>query len=126
MIFIAVFAFLLRLLISQIIKVAIPQNESSAQATLKLISIALENYAGDNKGVYPNSLSAITQTKPPYLDKDYLSKSSLKGYNYSCSRLEPSGYTCSAIPVKCRINGTKIYTINTGGLFMADDCGKKD
>ncbi|MCM8796838.1 MAG: hypothetical protein NC923_03035 [Candidatus Omnitrophica bacterium] len=126
MIFIVVSTLLLRLAISQVIKISIPQNESSARATLKLISIALENYAKDNKGVYPDSLEAITQTNPPYLDKDYLSHSAMKGYNYSCPRFDPSGYSCIATPDKCKISGTKVYTIDTGGLLIAEECGKKE
>ena len=126
MIFIAIFAFLLRFAVSQIIKISIPQNESSAQATLKLISTALENYAKDNQGAYPKSMTVLTQTKPPYLDKDYILRSSLKGYSYSCSRMEPSGYSCTATPLKCMLSGTKIYAINTGGLFMVDECSKKE
>lgn len=126
MMIIAVFSFLLRTVIERIIKINIIQNESGAQATLKLISTALENYSQDNQGVFPASLSLLTQTHPSYLDKDYVAQSPIKGYNYSCLRLEPSGYSCQAIPVKCKITGKIIYTITTAGALVSEECGKKE
>lgn len=126
MIIIAVSGLLLRIAIGSLIKINIAQNESQAQGTLKLICAALENYAANKAGIYPVDLSVLTQTAPAYLDKDYIRRSPLKGYNYSCSRLEPSGYSCSASPVKCRISGKTLYTITTGGLLVREDCEKKE
>lgn len=126
MIVIAVSALLLRISIERIIKMNISQNESNASATLKLISTALENYAKDNLGVFPSSLSVLTQTNPPYLDKDYIDESPIKGYNYTCPRLEPSGYSCSARPVRCNITGKVIYTVTTGRSFASEECSKKE
>lgn len=126
MIVIAVSALLLRVSIEQIIKINITQNESNALATLKLISTALENYAKDNHGVFPLSLSVLIQTTPPYLDRDYIGESPIKGYNYTCPKLEPSGYSCGARPVKCNITGKTIYTINTGHSFASEECSKKE
>lgn len=126
MIFIGFTALLLRFGIEKIIKINIAQNEAIASLTLKLISAALENYANDHAEVYPVSLSGLTQTKPPYLDKDYVLNSPLRGYIYSCSRLEPSGYSCSAIPVKCNLAGRLIYTVITGGSLISEECSKKE
>lgn len=126
MIVIAVSALLLRTGIEQLIKISITQNESNAAATLKLISAALENYAEDNQGIYPTNLSVLTKTSPPYLDKDYIIKSPLKGYSFSCPRLEPSGYSCSASPNRCNLTGRMVYTITTGSLFISEDCEKKE
>lgn len=126
MVIIAVSSLLLRIAIEQIIKINISQNESNASSALKLISTALENYAEDHLGVYPSELSALTQTSPPYLDKDYIASSTTKGYNYSCPRLEPSGYSCSAIPIKCNLTGRAVYTITTGGIFISEECSKKE
>ena len=126
MIVIAVSALLLRITIEKIIRINITQNESHASVTLKLISAALENYAKDNHAVFPANLSILTQTKPPYLEKDYISKSPLRGYNYSCPRLEPSGYSCYATPVKCKLTGEMVYTITTGSLLVSDGCEKKE
>jgi len=126
MIALAVSSLLLRIAIEKIIKINISQNESNAQTTLKLISTAIENYAQDHLGVFPVNLSVLTQNHPPYLDKDYIAQTPLKGYNYSCPRFEPSGYSCSAIPVKCQLTGKMIYTITTGGLLISEECSKKE
>ena len=126
MIVIAVVALLLRIAIDKIIKINIAQNESRASVTLKFISAALENYAKDNLDAYPAEFSALTKLKPPYLDNDYVGLSPLRGYNYVCPRLEPSGYTCYASPVKCRLTGNMSYTVTTGGLFISEECKLKD
>jgi len=125
MIVIAFLALVLRFGIDRIIKFNISQNESNAQGTLKLISAALENYALDNQGIYPINLSLLTKSKPPYLDRDYIILSPSKGYNYGCSRLEPSGYSCYASPVRCKLSGTVVYTITTGGLLVSENCETK-
>lgn len=126
MITIAVSAVFLRVVIESVIKISIVQNESNAQATLRLISAALENYAKEHLGSFPLNLSALVQSDPPYIDKTYISKSSIRGYKYSCSRLESSNYSCSAQPVICNLTGRMIYTVTTGGLFLSEECRKKD
>jgi len=126
MIVIAVCALLLRIVIERLIKINIAQNESHASVTLKQISAALENYAKDNHGVYPDSLSVLTKTKPPYLEKGYISNSPLRGYNYSCPRLEPSGYSCYASPAQCKFSGNMIYTVTTGSLLVSEECERRE
>lgn len=126
MLVIAVFALVLRVSIERIIKINIVQNESYASATLKLISTALENYAKEHLGVFPASLSVLSKDNPPYLDKDYISESAIKGYTYSCVRLEASGYSCSANPLKCNLTGKMIYNVATGGLLTSEECSKKE
>lgn len=126
MIVIAISTLLLRIAIEQIIKLNIEQNESTAQTTLKLISTALENYANNNQGVFPASIFALTKEESRYLDKDYITQSPIKGYNYSCSKIETSGYNCSASPVKCNLTGKTVYEVTTGGLFVSEKCSKKE
>jgi len=122
----AITALVLRVVIKQIIKVTITRNESDASATIKLISASLENYAKDNRGAYPAKLSVLTKIKPPYLDKDYIELSPLRGYNYDCPRLDSSGYSCSASPVNCGLTGKMIYTVITGGSLISEECSKKE
>lgn len=126
MIIIAVSALLLRIVIEQLIKINIAQNESNAQVTLRLIATALENYAKDHQASFPTSLSILTKNNPPYLDKDYLAESPIKGYEYSCSRLDSFGYSCSAQPVKCKLTGRMDYNITTAGILISEDCSKKE
>lgn len=126
MIVIALFAFFLRIAIEQVMMVNITQNESSAAATLKLISTALENYSKDNKGIYPDTIPVLTKGSPVYLEKDYALLSPIKGYIYACPRIETSGYICTAIPLKCKVTGKNTFTITTGGSLSSEDCSKKE
>jgi len=126
MVIIAILALVLRFAFERIIKITVSQNDVNAQATLRLISTALENYAKDNKGVFPDDLSVLIRNNPQYLDKDYIVKSPIRGYDYNCSRLEALGYSCSATPVKCRLTGNTLYTVTTGGLVVSEGCGGKE
>jgi len=126
MIIVAVCALLLRIVIGRLIRLNIAQNESQASVALKLISAALENYAKDNAGIFPASLSVLAKTKPPYLDRDYTEKSVFNGYNYSCPRMDNAGYSCYATPTRCKISGNMIYTITTGSLLVSENCERKE
>lgn len=126
MIIIAICGLLLRIAIEQIINISIAQNESDALGTLKLISTALENYAKENNAAYPSNLLVLTRTQPPYLDRDYIADSPLKGYNYSCLRLESTGYSCSAVPLNCNLSGRTVYTVTTGTALLEEECEKKE
>ena len=125
MIVVALSALLLRLAIHKIIIYNIEQNQLMAQVNLKLFSTALENYAKDNKGVYPLSTTELTKDKPIYLEKDYLAVPSVQGYEYDCQRLDQKGYNCTAAPVNCMLTGKKIYTVSTGGLIITESCDNK-
>lgn len=122
----ALLALLLRVAIDRIMKAAIAGNQAAAASTLKLISAALENYASGHQGAFPEDFSELLKTSPAYLDKDYVSLSSLKGYYYNCSRLEKSGYSCQAAPVNCGLSGGLTYTVTTGGLLISEDCKAKE
>ena len=73
MVIVAISAVFLRVVAVRIIERNTAQNKSSAQSTIKLIAVSLENYAKDNKGLYPLTFQSLTLTKPSYLDKDYIS-----------------------------------------------------
>jgi len=122
MIVIALSALALRMLIGKVINVTSSQNESNAQTTLKLISTAFENYAKDNHGAYPANIAVLIQSKPPYLDKDYLKQSPIKGYSYDCNRLDAAGYSCHAFPTRCRLTGKLEFSVTTGSLLISEDC----
>ena len=125
MLVIGVVALALRIGLEQIVKTNIVSNESSASATLKLISTALENYAKNNANAFPTSIAALTQTNPAYLDKDYTLNSSVQGYVFSCVRLDAAGYSCYAAPTHCNLTGNKIFNVTTGGLFVSEECSVK-
>ena len=114
------------MIIGEIINATCAQNESNAQTTLKLISTAFENYAKDNHGAYPANISVLTRSTPPYLDKDYLKQSPIKGYHYNCNRLDAAGYSCHAFPTRCRLTGKLEFSVTTGSLLISEDCGVKE
>jgi hypothetical protein len=125
MVVIALSALLLRLALHRIIVYRIQQNQLLAQVNLKLFSTAMENYAKDNKNIYPVSIDLLTKHDPVYLQRDYLAEASVHGYEYDCQRLDASGYNCTASPVNCKLSGKMLYTVATGGLIMAESCDKK-
>jgi type II secretory pathway pseudopilin PulG len=125
MIVIAFSALTLRIILEKLIQINIAQNESNAQTVLRLISTALENYSRDNQGVYPKSLSVLTQSKSPYIKED-ITGTPQRGYSFDCARLQPSGYSCSATPTSCRLSGKKIYKVSTGSFLESEECDKKE
>ncbi|MCX5710310.1 MAG: hypothetical protein NT088_06295 [Candidatus Omnitrophica bacterium] len=125
MIAIALAALILRVALDRFLSYSIAQNESAAGQTLKLISASMENYAHDT-GAYPKDFATLTQSKPAYLDKDYIALSPLKGYIYSCPKMDATGYICSAQPYKCRLTGNTGFSISTGSLFVSEKCGKSE
>lgn len=120
----AIAALFLRFAAEKIIRINMEQNEAGAQANLKLIATALENYADEHLGAFPANFSILLRENPPYLDRDYAAKSPIRGYSYNCLRLDPTGYNCAAVPVKCNLSGRTSYIISTGGLLVADECSQ--
>jgi hypothetical protein len=125
MVSVALAALLLRMGLHRIIIYRIQQNQLVAQMNLKLFSTAMENYAKDNKNVYPENIDLLTKHDPVYLEKDVLSASSMRGYEYDCQRMDLTGYNCTASPVNCQLTGKIVYTVSTGGLLIARDCDNK-
>jgi len=120
-------ALFLRFSSVQLIKWTIDQNEANAQESLKLVSTALELYAKDHMGMYPQALNALTQSKQAYINKEYIAEpGKRKGYLFSCSRLEQSGYSCSEGPVVCGLTGKKIFSVTTGGSLIIEECSKDE
>lgn len=126
MVVIALLALALRIATEKILTVTCSQNESTAQTTLKAIAAALDSYARDNQGVYPKSVSMLSQSSPLYLDKDYIAESPIKGYTYNCVRLDASGYNCYAFPLRCKLTGNLAFTVTTGGILISEDCSTKE
>ncbi len=117
---------LLSVLGEKVIGVVVTRNNAAAAATLKSIATGLESYGKEHEGQYPDDFSVLTKGTPPYIDRDYLMESPHNGFNYFCSRLDKTGYNCSAIPIKCGITGSKNFAVATGNLFVSEDCDKNE
>lgn len=126
MIIVALTALLLRFSIEQLLQWNTAQNDANAQETLKLLSTALENYAKDHQGAYPLKLAALSEAKPPYIGRPYAQMGTARGYRFECSALDAGGYSCSAVPVRCRITGNAKYRVTTGGSMTIDVCNPKE
>ncbi|MGE5308846.1 MAG: hypothetical protein ACM3OC_07170 [Deltaproteobacteria bacterium] len=123
MIIIALAGLALRFSIEHLILWNIAQDEANAKDTLRLVSTALENYAEDHLGMYPGNLSALFESEPPYIDRAYTQMGTQKGYVFDCRITEANGYSCTASPSRCRLTGTAIYRVTTGGSITAEVCG---
>ena len=125
MIIAALVALALRFAVEQLIAWSIAQNEANAVDTLKLISTAIENYAGDHLGLYPTNLTALCESKPSYIDRSYTKLTAVKGYVFDCPVLDPTGYACEASPLRCTMTGRTVFRITTGGSLIDGKCGRK-
>jgi len=120
MIVVAIIALLAAIAIPNLLRARITANESAAQANLRTISTALENYAAANNGSYATDEAQLTGATPPYLNQSFCGNT-IQGYTYSCT-LAATGYTVTATPASCGTSGTKTYTITTGGVLSSADC----
>lgn len=127
---VAIIALLSAIAIPQILRGRLVQNESAAQATLRTIATAFENYAAANKGQYPSDINAqMVNVTPRYLDKNYFLEYNVnkpyQGYFYAIVNVTSAGYNVVARPQVCSAEGTpgtgsKSYTVTTGGVLSTD------
>ena len=130
MIVVAIIALLSAIAIPQILRARLAQNEAAAQAVLRAVSTAFENYAAANKGQYPADIDfQLVNVTPRYLDKNYFKDYSVnkpyQGYFYAIVNLTSAGYNIVARPQACSSEGTpgtgsKSYTVTTGGVLSTD------
>jgi TM2 domain-containing membrane protein YozV/type II secretory pathway pseudopilin PulG len=93
-------------------------NEVAVKSTLNAISRAIEEYKAANDGKYPESESDLAS----YLSGAYNNRT-IYGYNFSES-FQPQGYKLTAVPEKCLVTGTKVFTIQTDGVLNSGNCEK--
>lgn len=94
-------------------------NAAGAQARLQSIYRAAEAYKLD-KGSYPVDMLELTQGQTPYLSQSYNDKPTY-GYIFS-ETFHSDGFEASAVPEKCGITGSKIFTISQDGSVSSQDC----
>ena len=111
-------ALLAAIAIPNLLRVRLQANEAQAKSTLKVISTALEAYQVDS-GKYPLNESEL----PTYLGKPY-NHQTISGYVFSES-LNADSYKVTAEPANCQTTGSKIFSIETGGILSSQDCVKK-
>ena len=113
MIVVVIVALLAAIAIPNLLRSRNQAQEAAAQANLKLIANALENYAAINSQ-YPTVTSTLMGVTPPYLSTDYFTgphagytfTHSLGGYSYLIAAYPASGSTTLAS-----------FSITTGGIL---------
>jgi type IV pilus assembly protein PilA len=101
--------------IPNLLRARVTANESSAQATLKSISTALETYSIAN-GSYPPNTTVLMTSNPPYLNKDYFTGVQ-SGYVYAAT-IASYSYSITATPETSN-SGRVTYTMSTGSVMMS-------
>ena len=117
LIVVAIIALLAVIAIPNLLRVRVNANDALAQANLRSISTALENYLATNDA-YPTDTSQLTTASPPYLNADYFS-GSFQGFTFTAT-LGSYAYSVTATPVTMGLTGTRSYTITTGGVLTAN------
>ena len=113
---VAIIALLAVIAIPNLLINRVNSNETYAQATLKSISNALENFYSINT-VYPTDPNDLIGVNPPYLNKDYFTGIH-HGYTFTHS-LQQYSYTVIAAPISSS-QGKRSFTISTGAVLTAE------
>ena len=113
LIVVAIIALLSAIAIPNLMRAKMQSNQTYAQATLKSIATALENYYSIYNQ-YPAGTSSLIGVTPPYLTTDYFTGNTFNGYTFSAG-VNSYTYTVTAMPISA--GQGKSYTITTGGVF---------
>jgi Tfp pilus assembly protein PilE len=109
--------------IPNFLKARLEANETAAETTLKTISVAIEAYRAGHEGDYPLDEESLMGSAYPYLPIAY---NNTVGHGYVFSEdFQADGYKVIATPAECGVTGVNIFTIQTGGVLTAQECGRK-
>src|SRR3989338_4454068 len=97
MIVVAIIALLAAIAIPNLTRATVDANNSSAQATLKMISTAMENYYAINSS-YPPDTNTLLTAAPPYMSSDYFAGAH-GGFTFGVDSLGSYNYSVTAYPV---------------------------
>jgi len=121
----AIFGFLIGLVaaatIPGVLRARLTVNQDKAKASVVAIAKAIDSYAAA-KGEYPEDELALKYASPPYLADTY-DKKDISGYSYSV-QISHGGYKIIANPLKCRLSGNKIFTLESGKDLSEQDCSE--
>ena len=134
MIVVAIVGLLVALAIPSLMRARLSANETMAQASVRAIITALENYRADqNPPSYPTALVTLKLGNPAYLDPfpaggrkhgyqyDYYASAP---YVYTVAGVERTiypGYSISAMPLSVGFTGNANFFTNASGVIYSDD-----
>ncbi len=116
---VAIIVILAAIAIPNLLRPRLSANESSALASLRIVSTACESFRAMNN-TYPQDLAALTGANPPYIDAN-LGAGAKNGYNFTYTFVNANQYTCVASPVTANITGTRIFFIDESGVLRLND-----
>jgi hypothetical protein len=99
---------------------SLDSGELNAKEVIKTIVAAIENYAADNQGFYPENFDDLMGQDPPYLVPDEY-EDGIEGYQFSIVT-ELDSYSVIATPVQCGVTGNKIFTQARGKELSEQLC----
>lgn len=112
LIVVSIVALLSAIAIPNLLRARLEAQEASAQANLKLIANAMENYAAIN-AMYPTATTSLMGVTPPYLSTDYFN-GTFAGYTF-VPTLTNFSYLVTAYPPSAA--GIASFTISTGAVL---------
>lgn len=115
MIVVLIVALLAAMAVPNLLRVRLSANDAAAQATLKAVSTALENYASINN-IYPPDTTELIGATPPYVPIDYFTGTH-SGFTFT-SALTNETYLITATPGSSSL-GSRSFTMSTGGVLTA-------
>jgi len=116
LIVVGIVALLAAIAIPNLLRAKNQSNEAYAQASLKSVATALENYAAILHQ-YPLNTNPLYTATPPYLHADYFT-SPQNGYTF-VSSLGLYTYVITATPALAN-TGMRSFTISTGGVLTSN------
>lgn len=116
MIAVTIIIILVTLAVPNILRSRIVANEGAALANLKTISNACQLYH-INTEAYPESLSALTTSNPPYIDS-VLATGRKQGYEFTYILVDLGHFTINANPLPGPLKGRYFYTDESGVISV--------
>lgn len=116
MIVVAIVIVLLTLAVPNILRSRVIANEGAALGNLRAINNGCQLYH-INEEKYPESLSALAQTDPPYLDPN-LASGEKQGYNFTYSRVvDNDHFTVNANPISTGLLEGRYFYLDESGII---------
>jgi prepilin-type N-terminal cleavage/methylation domain-containing protein len=117
MIVVAVVVVLVGLSIPNILRSRVVGYEGVALANLKTISIACQLYHM-NQGTYPNDLSDLSESDPPYIDSS-LGSGNKQRYEFKYVRVNVDSFTINANPASGGLLKGKYFYVDESGIIRS-------
>jgi type IV pilus assembly protein PilA len=119
MIVVAIIALLAAIAIPNMLRARHNANESSAIASLRLISTSMESERARSgaAGYTGLTLLGLSTAQPPYIDGT-LGGGNKQGYTFVVNVTGANTYTATATPQDPRVTGTRVFRVDQTGVII--------